>query len=284
MAAVHALSLLGFMDDALANSYLTKICLLADSSGGALKNRDTAKGRLGPPIANAGHPEIRSIPVEHRHHLNGVESNPRYKDTIEEFKFDFGLVEIAPLLAFQFHVETERAGNLKGRIGATHTLPELLALCLPHEVEPIQYRLSLQPTSLMIVSNNLNLRPMKVGIRDHPEQPALTIAGVLFGPASPLVQVMRVDGRCYLRNGFHRAYLLQKLGVTHIPAVVLEGNDFSQVGAAGGEATFGRAILESDNPPTCSHLTADRAYKVRLRPSKRYITVTWTDYVMPEEG
>lgn len=97
------------------------------------------------------------------------------------------------------------------------------------------------------------------------------------------MHVIRVDGRCYLRNGFHRVRGLLKAGATHIPCVLLEGTDFAQVGAVGGGATFERACLESKNPPTCGHFTDERAYAVTLRQMSRLIHITWSMYECPDD-
>jgi len=156
-------------------------------------------------------------------------------------------------------------------------VPEELRVCLPHDVEAIPFQVHQQANSVAFVAKSANLRLFGAGLfGSNPLNQS--VAGILFGASSPLIQVARFDGRCYLRNGFHRSFGLRKAGATHVPCLLLESNDYAQIGARGGGATFERTILESDNPPTCGHLAQDRAHPVRLKRVTKMIQVTWSDY------
>jgi hypothetical protein len=124
---------------------------------------------------------------------------------------------------------------------------------------------------------------MLSGIVAVPDQ-AMQMAGALFGANSPLTQVVRFRERCYLKNGYHRAYLLLGEGVSHMPCLLLHASEYALVGAQGGNATFDRELLESDDPPTCGHLTDERSYRVRLKPMRRVISVTWAEHTVAGES
>ena len=137
---------------------------------------------------------------------------------------------------------------------------------------------------LLIRSRDLNYRVL--GALNHVEDPRALVftTGIVSGVSSNLVQVNEYDGKCYLRNGYHRAWALRAAGATHVPCLYLETNEFHWIGAVGDGATFDRADLESGNPPTCGYFTEARALEVDLRVVSRIIHVTWSEFVLPEEG
>jgi hypothetical protein len=155
-----------------------------------------------------------------------------------------------------------------------------LPRCLPHTLDTVPYQIVSRPDGFAIQSPDLNLRLFHFGgpLAHNPVR-QLIMAGVAFGVASPLVQVVRFGGRCYLKNGFHRAYELRRAGAMQIPCILLDGNDWSQV-VPPGPGAFGRdlrALMESNDPPTCGHFTQERAYPVTLREAVRVIDVRVTE-------
>ncbi len=280
--SVPGMSMFGFLSEPDGVQYLQSVCILADGDDPVKLWRNASK-QLGDPIANAGFPDILDIPVEFGTYLEGVQTNPRFQDTVGGLNWSFKLVEIDPLLAFQFHVFTERVESLCAAIGpeGPGRLPALLEVCLPHTVEAIPTRMTAQPNGILVESQSPNVRMLGAGV--FGEDPSQRVAaGIWIGVASPLVQVIRVGGRCYLRNGFHRTYGARTAGATHIPCVFLEGTDYGQVGAAG--QVFPRDLLESKNPPTLAHLAGGRAYPVTLKRVRRVISLTWAEYAIPEEN
>lgn len=264
---VQALTLLGFMTAPQAVGYLTNGSLFEDRSEEALlRHWETARAKLGPPSAGAGCPEVLDIPLEHQ----------SYTSQFAAGGAQLKLVEIEPLLAFQFHVELPRSDMLVNN-AKSPDLTEMLEICLPLQFETIPFRWTNQPNSVLIQSRSLNLRLQ--GTLD----PQRMMAGIGFGPASPLVTVVRFEGRCYLRNGFHRTYGLGLRGATHVPCIYVEASDFAEVGARGGGGTFDRAVLESSDPPTVGHFTQGRAYEVPLRVTQRIIEVSWCEYAVAED-
>jgi hypothetical protein len=263
------------MEQATAMDYLRNFCVVPDAGDPALLQQwEEARLRLGAPMAQAGAPNVSDIPTEHRPYLEGVIRNPRFADTVGTLPWSFQLVEVDRLLAYQAHVITRPATTTV--TGGGPTVDEMLARCLPHALENVPYEIVSRPDGFAIRSPDLNLRMFHFGgpLAHNPIQ-QLILAGLAFGVASPLVQVVRLDGRCYLKNGFHRAYELRRAGADQIPCILLEGNDWSQV-VPPGPGAFGRdlrAFLESEDPPTCGHFTQERAYPVTLKEAIRVIDV-----------
>lgn len=283
---VPGLSLVGLMEEQAAVAYLRNRCIPPDPADAALVAAwNTAKAQLGAPFATAGHPDIQEIPADHMPYLQGVMTNPRFNATIEGMaNWAFKLVEVEPLLAFQFHVETNRSDDLCGASGPNPSVETMLPVCLPHQLETVQLQIIGQQNGFMIRAHSLNLRLLGAGLPIGANAAQhITFGGIGYGVSSPLIQVVSFGGRCYLKNGYHRAYGLRKAGATHIPCLLLEATDYAHVGALGGDATFERTLLESANPPTCGHFAQNRAYSVTLRKMTRMIHVGWTEYAVPDD-
>lgn len=284
---MNGLSLVGFLERNLAQIYFQQACILPSLALDYLDQEyDQARTKLGPPFPNAGQPSIEAIPAAYNTYLQGVLSNPRFPLSLMGITaWSFNLVEIDPILAFQFHV-TEKAANSHGAgMSDPPTIQEMLTACLPQQVTGEQPIISIQASGLLIKSKDLNYRMMAV--LNHAENPndQININGALTGFGSNIVQVVRFDNRCFLRNGYHRAYSLRKAGATHMPCLLLDVDNFEGVmpGAGGGLSTFERSLLESPNPPTCGHFAQGRAYNVVLRAMARIIHVTWTDHVVADD-
>lgn len=277
------LSMVGFMERSQALDYLVQVCAPPDPSPQALEQAwQDAQARLGPPTANAGQPQIQPIPQQHAGYLTAVQQHPRFPNSLEGMAWSFQLVEIDPILAFQFHVNTARTDALCGSVTSPPSMDELLTRCLPLQIEDVPFQISVQPNSLLLASPSLNLRAFSFGqVGVDPAQNLLAY-GLVVGPAFPLLQVIRFDGRCYLRNGYHRIYGLKKKGALRVPCLFFEATDYKQVGAPGGRATFDKSLLDSANPPTCAHLIDARGYPVHLRNQTRAIHLTWSDHVLAE--
>jgi hypothetical protein len=129
----------------------------------------------------------------------------------------------------------------------------------------------------MLKAPGLNLRAIKDGLLDPGR------VGLSFGPAPPLVQVHRFNGRHYLHNGLHRAIVARRSGATHIPCAIREVPDASTVGIRTDGTTFSQALLESPNPPAVGHFTQGRAHQVQVRAVSRVLHVSWSEYAVLDE-
>lgn len=275
------LSLLGFMEQPAAAAYLSQVCVPPPDVN-PHESWVEARRALGAPTKNSGRPAIMPFPKEHFEYVEKLKSHPRFLNSLEGMIWDFKLVELDPVLAFQFHVFTERTDDLCAALSHPPTMGELLSVCLPLDLEQPATGMSMQPNSLSLWSHSMNFRVHHFGQVGLDPGQKFAAFGIVVGPAFPLMQVIQFEGRCFLRNGYHRAYGLKKKGVTHVPCLFFETDDYAKIGAPGGNATFERALLESADPPTCAHLTDERAYPVMLKNLTRVVQLTWSDYVLPE--
>src|SRR2546426_8974433 len=100
-------SLLGLMNEELALNYLTNSCICPDASREALlRHWQEARARIGAPMEHAGHPAVRDVHPERQRRLRQILRDPRHQVRLGSMagQVSFKEVEIAPLLAVQFHV------------------------------------------------------------------------------------------------------------------------------------------------------------------------------------
>ena len=279
----QGLSLVGFLDQQEAVNLLRNSCVVADGSDPALAVEwQAAKAKLGAPAVNAGQPDLQPIPAAGHGHMAQLTQQPWILSALQGTLVGatFQMVELAPLLAYQFNVDMARSDHHNG--GATAPAPPLdkvLEMCLP--LNPIieNVRSNPLPNAVLITSKGLNFQPLSQGVM---QTPAGHFVGLQVGLSLPLMHVTRLNGRCYLHNGYHRAVGLARRGVTHAPCIFRDVPDHATVGLR-KDLTFDAQIMESANPPTVAHLAEGRAYDVTLKVFTRTLHVSWADHVTTED-
>lgn len=193
----------------------------------------------------------------------------------------FQMVEIEPLLAFQFVVDTDRSTHHCHNLSSPPTLDELFDLCLPPAPTNDEIQFSHQGKSIIIRSRSLNLVTTAEGPLTIPQQPATV--GVQFSWTLPFVHVVRFNGVCFLFNGYHRAYGARMAGATQIPCLFRDVTTYEDAGVKEDGTTFPSSLFTSPAVPTLGHFTQGRAYPVLLRAAARIIHVSWSDHIVFEE-
>jgi hypothetical protein len=284
--ATPGLSLVGFMDQQQAMAHLRTACVPADPSDTAvLAEWNVAKARLGGPIAKAGRPDIQPIPAAYDAHIQQVLTAPWAAQSFQTnlAGATFQLVEIDPLLAYQFSIDDIRSNHHRNHLNLPPSIDDLIHICLPTNPElvnfqALQHSNTQQNQSILLKTKNLNLRSLAAGIFNA------QFMGLQFFVSLPFMHVVLYDGRYYLHNGFHRALGIRRAGATHAPCLVRTVPDADSAGIRKVGGTFELALLESNNPPALGHFTDDRAHPVSLRGTSRILHVSWAEYVLPDEN
>jgi hypothetical protein len=284
------LSLVGFMEQQAAINHLKTLCVPKDYSDAALLAEWTAaQAKLGAAFADAGQPDIQDIPAAHQAYIATLVQIPWVVQALQQQipGTTFKLVEIDPLLAFQFTVDKVRSDHHCHPFTKPPKIEELLNACLPQVQVPeaTQELTQMHPGigSAFIKAKSLNVRMLAQGIFKDPATPHQSFTGLIFGMALPFVQVVRFNGRCYLHNGFHRSVGARLAGATHIPCVLRDVPSEAAVGIRADGYTFSSQVLNGPNPPTIGHFTQGRAYDVNLRGYSRALHVSWAEWVTFEE-
>jgi hypothetical protein len=205
----------------------------------------------------------------------------------------FQMIEIEPLLAYQFAIDVTRSKNRAGNLSKPPSRDELMNVCLPLSHPNDGIHISGQGLerhqSIIIKSRSLNLSVTAEGALTIPipgatpgTPPIQDIFGIQFAWSLPFVHVTRFNGRCYLHNGYHRALQIRKAGASEMPCFF---RDVPMPEAAGVQppGTFDLRLMESANPPTIAHYARGRAARVKLRASMRVIQISWSQHTMYDE-
>jgi hypothetical protein len=275
------LSLVGFMNETQAIPHLTKICFpAANSTDDQIRAEwNAARAKLGEPFAKAGQPDILPIPEAHAGHVTQL-IQQQWVQGLSDGQLTpahIWLVEIDPLLAFQFTVNLDRSAHHCTVVAQPPAYDELLKICLPLAQTPEKFDFLLGAQSLILRSRTLNLGIRTAGVFNG------AFGGFVFGPVLPFVHVTRVNGRCFLFDGYHRAVGLSRAGATHVPCIVRDVPDLLSAGVKSDGSTFGESIFAAAHVPTIGHFARGRAHEVSLRATSRIMHVSWAEYAWQDE-
>ncbi len=270
------ISLVGFFDDAQAAiTHLQNACIPQNAATSALVAQWlAARAVLGDPFSNAGVPDIQPIPQSHQTHCDQLLALPSFPN-VWRHNCTLALVEIDPLLAYQITINSSTLDKHSGELSTPPTLDQLMSVCLP--LEPAQEVFTIVPgqNSLVLKSRSLNVR-QRQGFWNH------EFMGMQFGVAHPFAHVVRHHGRCFLLNGYHRAFWARLAGATHLPCILRDVGGQTEVGMD-PPAFFPLSLLTSDNAPTLGHFTQGRGLNIKLRQHSRIINVSWAEHMVPDE-
>lgn len=159
-----------------------------------------------------------------------VTTDPRYRRTFDTLPAKFAMVELDKLTLFQTWVTRQFTDRLQARLGAAPDPAALFRFCQPPEVSeaPVKVR-KVGSGRYIFTSESTDFRPHNPvllrpdQIRDHQSfGPISGVVGLVVGFGSNFLTAIRQgeDGRVLLHNGYHRAYALRALGITHAPCII----------------------------------------------------------------
>lgn len=155
-------------------------------------------------------------------------ADPRFRRAFDTLPASFAMVELDRLIVSQPHITLDFTDALQARLGPSPSPEALFRFCLPigGSGASVQMRRSGR-RRYVFTSDSADLRFHEATLL-RPEQvstyvgvgPVSGIVGLVAGFGSNLLNVIRSDNRLVLQNGYHRAYALRALGITHAPCVV----------------------------------------------------------------
>ena len=157
-----------------------------------------------------------------------MEAHPWFTTSFDDLPYTFEAVELDKLIVSQLQVERGYSGNLTAALGSAPTPEALFRFCLPLDrtLPPCRIR--------RLGSNRYEFVSYSSDFRDHQprllrgdelagmaqEGPLVAMLGVPIGFGSNFLSCVRSGKRVLLQNGYHRAYALRSIGITHAWAIV----------------------------------------------------------------
>ena len=137
--------------------------------------------------------------------------------------WSIGIVDLRLLIAFQRRLIFDDHFS-HAESPASDDWPALVALAFGPPI-PITYRkLASNDSELVLQSENPNLQIRASARCDH--EPFLLHGG------SPFFEVAEFRGRWFLRDGYHRAFRLMRVGVVYCPAIIVRARTLAELGAS----------------------------------------------------
>jgi hypothetical protein len=171
------------------------------------------------------------LPRELAPHIEALRQDPKSAQILAE-SGDPKIVDLTKVCAAQPQILVEDA--LKRVEGvAADDMTALASVTLPLPVpEQIPIAFDQTKNAWILSSPNPNLRV--AGHFNAQVGPGLQGFGFIVTLQKSYLQVAGLDGRYFLRDGYHRAYGLLAAGIRYVPALVKEFESFEQVGLPQG--------------------------------------------------
>lgn len=197
-------------------------------------------------------PSLRPLAAE-------IETDPRYQYTFDTFPTSFAMVELDRLVVYQTHITKQFTDRLQERLGPEPDPETLFRFCQPsatpespvqiREVGSRRYVFSSESTDFRQHEPSL-LKPDQIS--DHKTfGPLSAMVGLGVGFGSNFLTAIRADDRLLLHNGYHRAYAMRALGITHAPCIIqtITRRDELEVAAKSVVADDPKFYFATPRPP-----------------------------------
>lgn len=203
--------------------------------------------------------QIRELPAAMAALVERVLADPVFVRAFDVLPIAFGLVELDTLVVYQRHVVLEHVERLTRRLGPEPSEEAIFRICLPFDRPPTEVharhgsggRFIFQSPSTDLRFIDARLLPADALTGMPPQGPLAGVIALLVGFGSNYLNVVRVGRHMALNNGYHRAYALRSLGITHAPCVIQAVAHHDELAFAGGSALTRdyRALFDSARPP-----------------------------------
>ncbi len=273
-------ALIGFMEEQDAINFL-KSCILSASDDEIREFWRKAKSEVDSLSIPDLTPEIIEIEDTFKEQLDTVSKNPLFLEAVQQRKWEFKFIEIDKLVCFQKYVDTDYSDEIAKEYDFSNT-SELIDFCLPEKPlkRPMGIAFAPQEHSYTIFSSSPDLRIIGLMQNQDPINKRQSF-GFLVGWGVPYIQVIKFKDRYFLKNGYHRTYVLRKNGIRYLPCILSESENFIDTGAV-NPGFFSQELLMSNKPPIFANFFSDNfSPNLQMRHMTKIVRVKAEEYVLP---
>ena len=210
-----------------------------------------------------------------------IRSDRYFREAFDDLPVRIEMVELDRLIVSQSHVERQFTDSLCAGLGASPDPEALFRFCLPigRPTPPVRIqRLASDRYLFASESTDFRTHPAKLLAPEHLRAlasigPASAGIALIVGFGSNFLSGVRSGSRIVLQNGYHRAYSLRALGITHAPCAVTEvtRKDELKVAATDGVCEDPEFYFAAARPPLLKDFFDPKVRKVL--PVRRMETV-----------
>jgi len=176
----------------------------------------------------ADNPRIVPLGPEYTPLLGKLFREPLIRNGFNTVPTEVAMVDLERLVVYQKHIDISHAERLERDLPADPTGEQIFELCLPRKRAnpPVQWSRAPRDKYVFVSPSNdlrfLGIMPLKP--RDIPDYPPpgnfVGVVGIAVGFGSNFLNAIYAEKRLILRNGSHRAYMLYRRGIRHVPCII----------------------------------------------------------------
>ena len=221
-----------------------------------------------------------------------LKADSYYRETFDTLPTDIRMIELDKCVVSQTHVACRFSEARARGLGPDPNPVSLFRFCLPLErtLPPVKVQ-RISSDRFIFSSPSTDLRAHEPCLLDRGQianlssfGPIAGVIGLIVGFGSNFLSVIRSDSRMVLHNGYHRAYALRALGITHAPAIVetVTRKDELRIAAASAVSDDPEFYFSAARPPMLRDFFNPKlAKRLRVRPMETAVEVefkmrTWT--------
>jgi hypothetical protein len=202
--------------------------------------------------------EMLELPEAMRPLADRVLADPHFCKVFDSLPCALGLVELDKLVVYQPDITADHVERIREQLGPERSAEALFRICLPFDRALPEVRVGQTAGLYVFHSPSTDLRFLGAELLDPAQLrdfvadgPAVGVIALIVGFGSNYLNVVRFANRLVLNNGYHRAYALRALGITHAPCAIQAVTRSDEMGFAGSseiEAHW-QLYFESSRPP-----------------------------------
>ena len=208
-------------------------------------------------IADA--PLVKPLSGALQSHVKKLAKLAHFQRTFSAVPVAFGMVELDKLVVYQQHISSSTVSKMTDTLIAPLPDTALADLCLPLTPSDAGFRVALEEDGRFIFISDSHdarfqgaqlVKPSDVkGLKVNGHSQAVVALSVGF--TTNVLNVVRYGSRMVLNNGYHRAFALRQMGVTHAPCLIQVCAHWEDVGLVGSSELMdnGPVYFSATRPP-----------------------------------
>jgi hypothetical protein len=189
----------------------------------------------------ADSPAVKPLSKKLQAHVEKLTTLAHFQQTFSAVPVAFGMVELDTLVVYQQHIMTGAVAKMTDSLKAPLSDAALADVCLPLSQADAGFRLAREEDGRFIfVSDNHDARFQGAQLVKPTDVKGLKVNGysqavlaLSVGFTTNVLNVVRYGSRMVLNNGYHRAFALRQMGVTHAPCLIQVCAHWEDVGLVG---------------------------------------------------
>jgi hypothetical protein len=207
----------------------------------------------------ADSPEVKPLPKGLQAHVKKLAKLTHFQQTFSATPVAFGMVELDKLVVYQQHIMAGAVTKMTDTLKTPLSDTALADVCLPLSQADAGFRLAREEDGRFIfISDNHDARFQGAQLLKPADIKGLKINGysqavvaLSVGFTTNVLNVVRYGSRMVLNNGYHRAFALRQLGITHAPCLIQVCAHWEDVGLVGSREMVdnGTIYFSTARPP-----------------------------------